>query len=177
MDIEYWAGSGPDASVLVVDFRQTADDAFAFGFQWDAAVITPTAKDMLDAIDAAGALDADMTDWGFGFSVDRLRYDDGGGVMQTGDYPAYFIDGDAGDPPLEGLDWTLPVIGISDRELIDRSFDGFVHAVFPDDYEGWDYVGPAPRVPLVDTQPDLIPEPTSLVLLVLGALPLLRRRR
>lgn len=177
IEIEYWTGSGTNQSALLVDFRQEADDAFAFGYLWDPAGSTPTAKQMIEDIAAAGALETDLTEFAFGFSVDRLRYDDGGGVMETADYPAYFIDGDPGDPPQEGLDWALPGLGISARDLVDRSFDGFVHAVFPDDYEGFDYVGPAPRIPLAEVGGDVIPEPTTLALLGLGALPLLRRRR
>jgi len=180
IDVEYWAGTGANQSVLIVDFRQGADDYFAFGYEWDTAD-APTAADMVIALDAAGALDVDMTDYGpgLGFSVDRIRYDDGSGLMQTGDYPAYMIDGEAGDPSEEGLDWLLPIFGVSSRELVNASFDGFVHAVFPDDYEGWDYAGPEPRIPLVESGdgPDVIPEPATIALVGLGALGLLRKRK
>ena len=40
IDVEYWAGTGANQSVLIVDFRQGADDYFAFGYEGQHGVTT-----------------------------------------------------------------------------------------------------------------------------------------
>lgn len=49
--VQFWVGSGPDSTVLVVDFQDGSDDpSYAWGFLHDG---TATAEDMLDAITTA----------------------------------------------------------------------------------------------------------------------------
>ncbi|HMN04148.1 MAG TPA: hypothetical protein PKD45_00330 [Flavobacteriales bacterium] len=49
--VQFWVGSGPDSTVLVIDFQDGTDDqSYAWGFLHDG---TATAEDMLNAIDAA----------------------------------------------------------------------------------------------------------------------------
>lgn len=49
--VEYWVGSGPDSTVLVVDFQDGTDDpSYAWGFLHDG---TATGEDMVNAIAAA----------------------------------------------------------------------------------------------------------------------------
>ena len=182
VDIEYWAGTGANQSVLIVDFRQSADDAYAFGFRWDDPASPsdiPTGLDALEAIVAAGPLEADITYWPDfdSYTVDALRYFGSEMPTLTGWWPPYYIDGTDEDPPQEGLDWMPPWdFGIAGRSLIDRSFDGFVNPLSLDDYDGWDYTGPPPRIPLFEGG-DIIPEPATIALLGFGALVLSRRRK
>lgn len=49
--VKFWVGSGPDSTVLVIDFHDSTDTpSFAWGFRHNGAA---TAEDMLNAIDAA----------------------------------------------------------------------------------------------------------------------------
>ena len=49
--VEFWVGSGPDSSVLVVDFQDGTDDpSYAWGYLHDG---TATGEDMVNAIAAA----------------------------------------------------------------------------------------------------------------------------
>lgn len=50
-DVQYWVGSGPDSSLLVIDFQDgTRDSSYAWGFLHDG---TATGEDMLNAIASA----------------------------------------------------------------------------------------------------------------------------
>lgn len=187
IDLELVAGSGQFQSVLLLDFREGADDHYAFGYQWDAPLV-PTGRMMIEAIEVAsgGDFDADMTDWGWGWSLDRIHYTDDYGVVHvTPDWPVYMVDGaltldteymPEDDPADEGLGMIPYQWGFDLRELQDRSFDGWVAAEFPDDFEGFDYVGPPPRVPPAGGDTEPIPEPATLALVAAGILALRRRR-
>jgi hypothetical protein len=187
IDLELVAGSGQFQSVLLLDFREGADDYYAFGYQWDAPVV-PTGRTMIEAIEVAsgGRFDADLTDWGWGWSLDRIHYtDDGGGMHVTPDWPVYMVDGALtldtfvmpdDDPADEGLGMILYQWGFDLRELQDRSFDGWVTARFPEDFVGFDYAGPPPRIPYVAGDDVPIPEPATLALVAAGTLALRRRR-
>lgn len=73
--VEFWVGSGPDSSVLVVDFQDGSfDPSYAWGFLHDG---TTTGEDMLNAIAAA---DVNFTvDIGSGF-LNSITYGDHAGI-------------------------------------------------------------------------------------------------
>ncbi len=62
-DVEIWAGSGPDSTVLVVDFQDgTGTSSFAWGFLHEAGA---TGEDLLSAIAAADPSFAPVVNGGF----------------------------------------------------------------------------------------------------------------
>jgi len=162
--IEYWAGSGDDEAVLVVDFGSSAN--YAFGYRWNGSAVS---WDMLDAIDAAGSLEKTATNYGTvtapGWLVDTISYD--GHTMGVGNYFANFFISD------DGENWTVPNYGVSSRSLSDGVFDGFGEA-----YSEWYGLGHPDNVyEPADPPTTPIPEPAALCLLAVGAPALLRRRR
>ena len=73
--VEYWAGSGINEAIVVIDF---GIDSYAFGYRWDS--VTNYGKDMMDAVDAAGALDYTETE---GF-LNTISYDIYSNVGENG---------------------------------------------------------------------------------------------
>lgn len=204
VDLEYVAGSGANQAVVVIDFRggragvtpgalQPPGDSFAFGFAWDDPINPsdiPTGLNALEAIAAAGGLTVFSTDTVFGTFIDGFEYL---GHQTTG-WLAYFLDGMAEEPafglpaldPQEGLGWELALIGAGGRPLADQFFDGWADTTpsipgpspdYDDGGFGFNYIGPAPRVPLAGGQEDVIPEPATLAMLTAGLLALCRRRK
>jgi len=154
-DVEYAAGSGSNQATIVVDFD--LDNHFLFSYYWDGEA---TGWDALSAVDLAGALMVDATNWGeYGMFVDDLVYP--GGTKY--DYGEGFNVGWAyyvGD----NESWSLDGSGVSFRSLSDGDWDAWVWTNYD---ESWHPVrGPG-------EQP--IPEPISVALLGLGWL-LMRRR-
>lgn len=155
VDIEYWAGEGANAAVLVADFQEAS---FAFGYRWDGDA---TSWDMLQALTAAGALDVTYTDYGMdlGIGINTLSY---GEYVVVNDWLVTYLgfwtseDGEVWSPS----DW-----GVSFRPLTDGAWDGWSLELVE---TGWP--------PRSEPQTPVIPEPGTLGLLAAGVLMLGRRR-
>lgn len=149
VEIEYWAGSGSNEAVVVIDF---GTDSYAFGYKWDGG--TTYGKDLMDAVAGAGS---------FG-------YTESGGFLNTISYDTYSNVGENGWPAdwwsyftsTDGQSWALADVGFALRELSDGDWDGWAHQTTAD----W----PPAHLPVTP-----IPEPAAIALLGLGAL-LLRKR-
>ena len=148
VEVDYWAGTGGNEAIVVVDFDATGGDSYAFGFKWDGIA---TGYDALVAIDAAGALDFETTYYsGMGYFIDNFYYNSENGDPSY--YWQYFTSSD-------GSVWDSSWVGMSDRTLTGGDWDGW--------YNGFD-PGVSPTTP--------IPEPATVALLGLGIL-LLRRKK
>ena len=148
VEVDYWAGTGSNEAIVVVDFAASGGDSSAFGFKWDGIA---TGYDALVAIDAAGTLDFEATSYGdMGYFIDNFYYNSESGNESY--YWQYFTSSD-------GSTWASSWVGMSDRTLTNGDWDGW--------YNGFD-PGVSPTTP--------IPEPTTIVLLGLGGL-LVRRHR
>ncbi len=157
VEVEYWAGSGSNMAMCVVDF---GDDSYAFGYRW-AIDENKTGKNMLDAVDATGSLDVTY-DSVYTSMVLAISYD---GHSHTDNWPGnnwwgYYTSDD-------GNNW-IPYSGggAAARMLTDDTWDGWAAQTQPMDIN-W-----------LPTQPPTapVPEPTTLVLLGIGGAMLLRRR-
>jgi hypothetical protein len=120
VDIEYWAGTGAQRAVLVVDFGPGV--SYAFGYRFDG---TKTGLDMLQAVSEAGGLSyTHNTEYGAPF-VDSIRYM-GRTMGAYRGYPdnwlCYYIGCD-------GANWTFSFVGAADRTLADGAWDGWANAL------------------------------------------------
>lgn len=141
--IEYWAGTGANQAVMVVDFAATGGQSYSFGYRWDG---TATGYDMVQSIAAAGDLDFTATTFpGFGTYIDNFTYGSEAGNIDF--YWQYFT----GIPAGGSVTWNSSMIGMGERVLADGRIDGW--------YNGFD-PGAAPRVP----------EPTTALLAAAGLL-------
>jgi hypothetical protein len=142
VEVDYWAGTGSNETIVVVDFSATGGDSYAFGFKWDGIA---TGYDALTAIDAAGALHFTATYYsGIGYFVDNFYYN-----SESGDpsyYWQYFTSSN-------GIAWNSSPAGVSDRTLTSGDWDGWYNGFGP---------GVSPTTP--------IPEPTTIALLGFGGL-------
>jgi hypothetical protein len=149
--IEYWAGSGRNEAVVVIDF---GTDSYAFGYRWDEG--TKSGKDLLDAVAAAGSLD----------------YTEAGGFLATLSYGTHLEQGQGGWPDdwwsyfisEDGVNWVASDVGFTARELSNGVWDGWARQTT----DAW----PAAHLPVTP-----VPEPCTVALLGLGALLLGRRGR
>jgi hypothetical protein len=148
--VEYWAGSGNNEAMMVIDFGV---DSYAFGYRWDSG--TKYGKDLMDAVSAAGSLDYTETG-GFLNTISYDTYSNVGEGGWPGDWWAYFVS-------TNGEDWADPGEGFATRVLSHGDWDAWAHQTTDD----WP---PAhwPSTP--------VPEPTTATLLALGALLLGRCR-
>ncbi|HUW21014.1 MAG TPA: PEP-CTERM sorting domain-containing protein [Sedimentisphaerales bacterium] len=144
VEIEYWAGSGSNAAIVVIDFGV---DSYAFGYRWEEG--TRYGKDLMDAVTGTGALD----------------YSESGGFLSTISYEGYLNVGENGWPTdwwgyfisEDGSNWAVAGGGFAERELSNGTWDGWAHQVT----DSW----PPAHFP---TTP--IPEPGTILLLALGGL-------
>jgi hypothetical protein len=112
--IEYWAGSGSNAAVLVIDF---GTDSYAFGYRWDEG--TKSGQDLLEAVAAAGP----------------LEYTEAGGFLATLSYGTHVKTGQGGYPgdwwsyfvSDDGKEWVMSDVGFAARPLSNGAWDGWAH--------------------------------------------------
>ncbi len=158
LEIEYSAGTGQNVSYHVIDFAATGGESYAFEYHFDGP--TESAHAALLAIDAAGPLSYDFT-----------NYDFGGGLVPFADNFSYLSD--VGDPNIfwsyslgsyaglgTDVTWAGAPTGAGEQMLTDGSWHGWYNG-----FNGWDAIGPS--VPAVGGA-GVIPEPTSLLLGILG---------
>ncbi len=189
-DIQFWVGTGSNRSALVIDFHDggigtSNQESFVWGFRWD----TPdtTGEDLIAAIASA---DPNLTVTTPDF-VQLINY-----LTQTNAYEGeadygsaslswgYYLAGgeaanydpdtfeDLGFFPIEGggenfpTSWTISPSGSGSRLLADGSWDALSFGTY-------DSVTFEHQVP-----PSAVPEPGSVLLIMLGfgSLMLLRRR-
>ncbi len=199
-EIDFWVGSGANQTALVIDWKD-GKQPLIWGYQWDGVV---TAEQMfLDVVAADDRLYARTSQFVWGMSIIGVGYDrnDDGFALSDG---TLFINGIFDGPPSDGaaatdaedsyvegwntgfwgffvadgnpyLDddaWGFADAGLSDTELVNGSFLGFA---FAPDFDGGPPNEPIPAAPGASLQP--IPEPASLLMLGMGALALIIRRR
>jgi len=177
-ELEYWAGSGANEAVIVVDFNQGPNDVYAFGYRWDGVA---DGGDACTAIVAAGDLDATITNWGGpppaeNFFIDSMAYD---GVTLTNEMnypwsPSWLLFYDDAMGVGELVDWTMAELwGMSGHVLTNGAFEGWLFS-----YDVWPEYSDEPRQPpLAQAGEDIIPEPCSVALLGVGLGMLAARRR
>jgi hypothetical protein len=192
-DVENWVGDGPNRAGLVIDWKDGKTPAsLIWGYRWTG---TATGLQMINAVVAAdprlyghqGVFSFGTVFFGLGYDVDgdgfgvspALAFDGGG--LAVGSAPAndnraptdaddHYRDGWStgywsywtGD----GTSWTASMIGAADRILTNGTYDGWSFAP--------GFVDTAPADPVA-----AVPEPTSAIMVLVGAagLLVLRRRR
>lgn len=159
VSVEFWAGSGSNRAMVVVDFDDST--SYAFGYLWDGE---KTSYDALLAIDAHSSdftMSSHWDDSVGGWFVDDLNYL---GASKRGSSWSFFTAPD-------GLNWSLSWVGASDRVLSDGAWDGWASGdwvwVGPGDWD-WAFTGS------VQTP---IPEPATVVLLGLMSGFVFRKQR
>ncbi len=189
IDDENWVGDGSNEAALVIDWKGGPEPEWkVWGYKWDDG--SPTAEDMLvDVVqdDSNLYLHYDTNTFDFGsviygigyhlsstgdFEVDPTLDFDEFGIVDSADYDDDRVSVDSGDHWEEGWDdwpatwgywlggeedspvWESAQVGMSDSELTDNFWHGF------------SFGGEAP-----------IPEPGTFIMLILGGLALLGRRR
>jgi hypothetical protein len=178
IEVEYWAGSGSNEALVVVDFNQGPSDVYTFGYRWDGAA---NGGQALTAIVAEGGLDAAMTNWGGPPPAENLFIDsftyDGVTLVNEVNFPwspswLFYYDDIVGPGELVG--WTMAELwGMSGHLLANGAFEGWLFS-----YDQWPEYTDEPRQPLAaQTGEGGIPEPGTVALLVAGLAGLASRHR
>jgi hypothetical protein len=175
LEIDAWAGSGANESILVVDWNVYGGPyqapSHAFGFRWDG---TATQADMLQAFHDAGIFTL-TTGYGGAFLY-NISYDTGSETLSHADELGSWNLASADSPYAQwgdwgtgnGLgDWYDNKAGIDQQAIQNGWIDG-INAI------AW-FSGD-PNAYMLDV-PLVVPEPTSLSLLILGGGFLLWRRK
>jgi hypothetical protein len=149
--IEYWAGSGSNQAVAVIDF---GTDSYAFGYRWDSG--TKYGKDLMDTVDLAGAMNYTQSG-GFLNTISYGSYSNIGQNEWPTDWWAYFLSTD-------GVNWTDSPVGFADRVLSNGSWDAWGHQTT----DAW----PPAHYP---TTP--VPEPAAVLLFSIGGLLIAKSKR
>ncbi len=177
VDVEAWAGSGSNESILVVDWNKldngadTVSESHAFGFRWDG---TAYVSDMLDAFNDAGILVV-TTGYGgaflnnIGFIDEAEPYGAHMHIEEGSWNLASTTDPNARWGTWGDSEWDWNGAGMTQELLVDGQFEG-INAIM------WFGTPPA----YADDQlniPIIIPEPVTLALLGIGAMGLTRCRK
>ena len=125
VEVDYWAGSGSNESIIVIDWNQTNGpyntESHAWGYRWDG---TAYVSDALDAIDAAGALDMDFG-YGGGFVNDAYYNEASQGIgtdnHTSAGYTGWWALGDTMD---FGATWTMNGGGVTAELLANGKIEG-----------------------------------------------------
>lgn len=166
----YAAGVGANTSQLVVDFGFIGGDAYLFEYHYDGSA---TAEQMLLALDAAGDLTVHHQYFTFGgppsIYIDGFSFAGHSAVPSfegaNGESWSYWVR----DPGVNTFTyWTTPVVGATDRLLVDGSIDGWSLNVSEFNTKGLS----ATYLP-----PTTIPEPAGTMVFVLAGIAFTRRRR
>ncbi len=157
--VDYWAGSGSNETIIVIDWNESygpyITESHTWGFRWDGSENLGNA---LNAIDAVGALNIDISAEGFindAFYQDLSIDNDNHNSAPDG----WFWLADAIDG---GATWTTNLGGVYDEILGNSKIEGLNCNVL-------DWTGDNITIPIV-------PEPTTIALFGFGGL-LLRKRR
>jgi hypothetical protein len=152
-------GSGTSSAICVIDF---GPKSFAFRYNFSG---TQSGLNMALALDTPNTgLDVMYTDWGPGYGVfiDDFAYHDQAKRTTTGVYPgwAYWVSTD-------GVNWTTSKVGAAQRILQNGCWDAWTYTGF--DPKTWEPSDPGPVTP--------IPEPASLMALLIGVVGFVNIRR
>jgi len=154
VDVDYWAGSGSNETIVVIDWNLTngtyTTESHAWGFRWEG---TAYVSDALAAIDAAGALDV-TTSYAGQFVNDVFYHDlliDGDNHTSIG-YSGWWWAGDTIDG---GITWTGNEGGMTLEILAPGRIEGLNL-----DKDNW--TSATLTIP--------VPEPCALTILALGGL-------
>ena len=112
--VEYWAGSGSNEAVVVIDF---GEGSYAFGYRWDGG--PKYGKNLMDAVAAAGSLDYNEA----GGFLNTISYDGYSNIGENGwptDWWSYFVSDD-------GENWVAADVEFAMRELSNGVWDGWAH--------------------------------------------------
>jgi hypothetical protein len=164
VDVDYWAGSGSNETIVVIDWNKINDpyttESHAWGYRWDG---TAYVSDALAAIDAAGALDI-TTSYGGAFPSDAFYNDpsiDSDNHTSAGWSGWWWL----GDTLNGGATWTPNDVGITSEILGNGKIEGLN---LVQNYDEWLVGSSTLTIPT--------PEPCTIMLLGLGRL-FLRRRK
>jgi hypothetical protein len=149
--VDYWAGSGNNKAVVVIDFGPAS---YAFGYRWDNG--TKYGKDLMDAVDLTGAMNYTQSS-GFLNTISYNNYLNAGQNGWPSDWWVYFTSTD-------GVNWTGAQVGFADRVLSNGCWDGWAHQTT----DSW----PPDHSPTMPT-----PEPFTITLLGIGGLLIRKSRR
>jgi hypothetical protein len=183
VEVDAWVGSGANETILVVDWNrldhgaETLSESHAFGYRWDGQ---KTEWEMLEDFDAADVFTIEIAVFDWGTTLGNIVYNDGteththvesaswNTASTTNPYAYWGKWGNWGADSEWDWDW----ISMKVKNLASGRFEGLNAFAY--------YLTPEELVDGVDTsfQLDipLVPEPATLVLLMLGAVGLGKRR-
>lgn len=123
VEVDYWAGSGSQATIIVIDWNNTngpyVTQSHAWGFRWNG---TAYVSDAISAIDAAGALEV-TTGYGGAFVNDAFYSNAAidGDQHTTARYSGWWWVGETSD---FGATWTGNLGGITSELLGNGKIEG-----------------------------------------------------
>jgi len=163
-DVAIWAGSGTNEAVFVIDFNANpSPSSYAWGYRWTG---NKTAAEMLAEIDLVDPnLTVSTQLFGGSVFIQNVTYQSPttsanySGAPWPAGYFNYFTG--VGAPPV----WTSSSVGLSDVTLTNGSWQGLSWISAPN------YTVTNPRTPVA-----AVPEPASIMALILGTAALIRRK-